>query len=195
MFLAFRHATLDIIASYCFAHSFDTLDDRNFNHPFITTIQATIQSFWIMKYFPFLLTILQDQPKWLTLRMNSKFQSVVDVRKYFTEEVDSLLRDPTLLDHAEHETVYHHLLTPKDGKVADYRVPSRKSLIDEAQILLQAGSDTVGQTCTMGTFHVLHNKDIKSKLTAELRAAWPDPNSPFTYQSLEKLPYLVSHLP
>ncbi len=58
-------------------------------------------------------------------------------------------------------------------------------------LLIEAGSDTVGNTCYVGVFHALNDKVIYRKLRAELDEAWPDKTQPFPLQALENLPYLV----
>ena len=55
-----------------------------------------------------------------------------------------------------------------------------------------AGSDTVGNTCTVATYHILSNKHVHQKLMSVLREAWADRDAPASYEILEKLPYLVS---
>ncbi len=44
----------------------------------------------------------------------------------------------------------------------------------------------------VGLFHLLSDESAKKKLEAELQAAWPEKDSPFSYEMAEKLPYLVS---
>jgi cytochrome P450 len=58
-------------------------------------------------------------------------------------------------------------------------------------VLLGAGTDTVGNATTIGTFHVIKNKRIYARLVQELREAWPNPDDRMGYESIEKLPYLV----
>ncbi len=45
---------------------------------------------------------------------------------------------------------------------------------------------------TIGFFHLMANESIKKKLQAELCKAWPEKDTPFSYEMAEKLPYLVS---
>ncbi|KAH9057966.1 putative P450 monooxygenase [Lactarius deliciosus] len=71
-------------------------------------------------------------------------------------------------------------------------LPSRKSLNDEAGILLGAGADTTGVALTTITHHVLHNPATLERLRAELRAAWPVLGDVPRYEMLEKLPYLTA---
>lgn len=57
--------------------------------------------------------------------------------------------------------------------------------------MVSAGSDTVGNTATVGTFHILNNEKILEALVRELEQAWPDVSINMNYERLEKLPYLV----
>ncbi len=45
---------------------------------------------------------------------------------------------------------------------------------------------------TIGFYHLLANEGNKKKVQAELREAWPEKDTPFSYEMAEKLPYLVS---
>lgn len=56
------------------------------------------------------------------------------------------------------------------------------------------GSDTVGNACSLGIFHILKDKTILSKLIRELDVAWPDKDNIVSCDRLEKLPYLVCPL-
>lgn len=70
-------------------------------------------------------------------------------------------------------------------------MPTRKSLYEEAQALLFAGSDTVGNTLAVGSFHVLSNPEVYKTLFNELQEHWPNLDKPLGYEELERLPYLV----
>lgn len=86
-------------------------------------------------------------------------------------------------------TIFHQLLTPNvtEGHV----VPAVDELKDSAFSLVLAGSETVGNAMTITTHHVALNRDIREKLAAELKKAFPDPNAKLEFLTLEKLPYLV----
>ncbi|KAF9077869.1 cytochrome P450 [Rhodocollybia butyracea] len=66
--------------------------------------------------------------------------------------------------------------------------------MDEAFILVAAGSDTVGNTCYVGTFYALKYPSIRQKLKEELEEAWVDKDRPMSYTALEKLPYLTAFI-
>jgi hypothetical protein len=194
MALAFRCTTFDTITDYCFAHSFNALGAEDFQHPLLINMQTSIKYFWLLRYFPFILPMAYSMPQWLAERCNPLYKEFNVVRHHVEAQVDQFLASEAELENAEHETVYHHLIRPKAEK-SHLQTPSRASLIDEALVLLQAGSDTVGHTCIIGTFHALRDNYIRNKLVGELQEAWPNKEARIACSSLEKLPYLVRYIP
>lgn len=106
-----------------------------------------------------------------------------------TEQVDAILRDPTELTLTPHPIIYHALLSPEANKGRP--LPSRQSLLDEAAIHLGAGADSTGVTLMVTAHYVLQNPQVRQRLEAELREAWPILEETPRYEVLEKLPYLV----
>src|SRR5271170_5617343 len=86
-------------------------------------------------------------------------------------------------------TIFQELLTPDIDE--GYVVPPIDHLKGEAYGILAAAADTTDNAMTVAAQHVVSNPVIYKKLTAELRAAFPDPNSRLDSVTLEKLPYLV----
>lgn len=87
-------------------------------------------------------------------------------------------------------TMFQQLLTP--GIIDGYVVPSIDDLKDEAYSILAAAADTTGNCMTVAAYHVVKDTAIYQKLTAELKAAFPDSKAKLDFVSLERLPYLVS---
>ncbi|KZP31921.1 cytochrome P450 [Athelia psychrophila] len=192
LYYAFRSMTIDIITSYCFAECYSLLTYPDFQHPVLPGMDSTIELFWVVLAFPFLLVVLPWVEPFVGY-INTDVKAALDVRVRLTVQVDKLLKDPGSLEGAEHEIIYHHLMNPKPGKsVNDFKMPSRTSLIHESENLLFAGSDTVGNTVTVGTFHVLSSERIQRLLVQELTQAWPELDSPMSLAKLEKLPYLTA---
>ncbi|KAF9072158.1 cytochrome P450 [Rhodocollybia butyracea] len=187
MSVAYNALTTDIITSYCFAESANTLDTPNFAHPMLIGIQNTFKSLWLQRHFPFLVSLAISAPQHIILWLLPTFRGYVEMKAGYEHQVDRLIKDPGVLDTVEHETVFHHLLAPKNQQR-----PSRTSLVHEAFVLVAAGSDTVGSVCTIGTFYALRLPYIRKKLLDELESAWPDKDQPMSYSALEKLPYLTA---
>lgn len=190
LYYAFRSTALDIITSYCFAQSWSTLTYPSFHHPILLGMDQALTVIWNLHAFPILHSLLLVMEP-LIIRLNPNMKAFLDVRSKMASQVDNILRNPGLLDKVEHEVVYHHLMTPHPTK-GQREVPSRTALWHESINLIFAGSDTVGVTTTVGTFHILNNKRVYATLVQELQEAWPDPDAKMDYETLEKLPYLTA---
>jgi hypothetical protein len=86
-------------------------------------------------------------------------------------------------------TIYHRLMDAEAYR--NKTVPSAKSLYQESQALMFAGTDTVGAALMVGTHRLLANPDKMQKLKAELVALWPslEGEGP-RLRELENFPYL-----
>lgn len=106
------------------------------------------------------------------------------------KQVNDLSNDPEKLKNLPHNLTIYHRLMDADA-YRNKTVPSAGSLYEETQALVFAGSETVGATLMVGTFHLLRQSDKLRKLNAELMAAWPllEGDEP-KLRDLEKLPYL-----
>ncbi|KAF9019745.1 cytochrome P450 [Hymenopellis radicata] len=161
LFYGFQSLAMDIVTAYCYAHSFGGLTMRGFDHPIMRSVEGARLIMTATQYLPILVYCI-------TYRHGS---GGVDER------------------NVEHETIYHHLITPELIKKGE--VPSKKALIEEAMVLLVAGTDTTSNAMTVGLFHLLSDESAGKKLQAELQAAWPEKDAPFTFEMAEKLPYLT----
>ncbi|KIK66823.1 hypothetical protein GYMLUDRAFT_157469 [Collybiopsis luxurians FD-317 M1] len=188
--IAFRSLTTDVITEYCFANSTNTLSDPNFAHPIAAETQNLLKRVWIQTYFPFIVRLVATIPQGLILWIFPKFTTFMDVKTSFEQQIDNYIKNPEDLVTAEHDTIYHHLLEPKDPELRLLRA----SLIHEAFVLVAAGSDTVGHACTVGTYFALQDHSIRRRLTEELKEAWPDKGRPLSFIALEKLPYLSAFI-
>lgn len=186
--LALHSTTVEIITGYCHANPVKTLDAPDFKHPVLDAIMGTNGLFFWIQHFPFLAPFIFHLPDWFK---NRAMWAAANLFKRIASQVDGLLADPSSLEHVEHETIYHHLLSTENGRSP----PTRKSLLDEGSVLIAAGSDSVGNACSLGIFHVLRNPHIRKRLTKEIKEAWPEKDVALGVQALEKLPYLVNSNP
>ncbi|KAF8874994.1 cytochrome P450 [Infundibulicybe gibba] len=188
--MAFLSTSMEVITSYCFAQSFNSLDYQNFDHPMLVALESVGPFFFIVQQLPFLSPLAVNMPKWIASIIGPGSAAFEEFRMHLSSQIDKFLANPSLLDNADHEIVYHHLISSKHGK--QEATPSRQSLLDEATVLVSAGSDTVGSTCTIGTFHILGNQDIHRRLFDELKSVWPERGSQISLEILERLPYLTA---
>lgn len=124
LFHAFRSATLDIISGYCFAQSFSALTYPSFRHPVLVGMDGSPRLLWIFQAFPFIMSLLISIPPSLLVILDPSMKGWMFVRSKLEEQIEQLLADPGSLDRADHEIIYHHLLTARP-------IPSKKSLLEE----------------------------------------------------------------
>ncbi|KAF5360317.1 hypothetical protein D9758_009123 [Tetrapyrgos nigripes] len=194
MFWAFRCASVDVITSYVLGQDFQAMDAEYFEHPFPLGIQRQVHVLWVWKYFPFILPTVMAIPERimdLISPLLGTLAASLNVRKQVIGHIDKYLADEKALEGVDHEIIWHHLIRKEKGGVGNaVQIPTRQSLLSEALILTQAGSDTVGNTCYLATFYVLNNPQVYATLKEELRKAWPDMDANIGMDVLEKLPYL-----
>ncbi|KAJ2932079.1 hypothetical protein H1R20_g5015, partial [Candolleomyces eurysporus] len=186
--LGFMAISMEIITTYCFAKSYNTISSPGFRHPVSISLLETSFPLFLMQHFPILTPFLMGMPPWLARVVSPGAYHFQRFRQSLEDQVDEILNDPTSLDRAEHEIIYHHLLNPKTGAPP----PEHSSLIAEASVMVAAGSDTVANTCMMGVFRTLSDKNIEQKLRQELAEAWPEVDERMSLERLEKLPYLTA---
>lgn len=129
MFYAIRSATLDIIASYCFAHSYSALTFPSFQHPILTSMDTSLQLLWVNHALPFLPGLLNRLPQNVLSSLTPAIKGFLHMRDGLSTQIDGYIKDPSSLDKAEQETVFHHLLRPAKGQP----IPSKKSLLEEVR--------------------------------------------------------------
>ncbi|KIY72727.1 cytochrome P450 [Cylindrobasidium torrendii FP15055 ss-10] len=187
---AFRAIALEIVTSYFFGKHIGSLSSPGFRHQLLVDLQDIIFSFWALKWFP-IMPIFSRLPDCVAVALNPKFRSNLLVRDMLAEQIAIFLKDNDALKQVDHEIIYTYLLSPQNEK---HTRPSRRSLMDEAQVIVQAGSDTVGNTLCVGLLHALDSPHIHNALRAELDVAWPNTDEPMLLQQYEELPYLTAFI-
>ncbi|KAF9077832.1 cytochrome P450 [Rhodocollybia butyracea] len=190
MDVAYRALTTDIITSYCFAESSNILESPGLSHPILRGIRQAVKKVWFQRHLPFLVNFISSVPQTVILWLLPEFEGYFKMKAGYEHQVDCFLDNPEALSTiAEHETVFYHLLEPKNQER-----PSRSSLLDEAYILVGAGSDTVGNACNVGTFYALKYPLSTRNSRKSLRKFGFDKDRPMSYTTLEKLPYLTAFI-
>lgn len=78
---AFRSTTMDIIATFCFAECMDTLDWKEFRHPLLVSVEASLPIFWVFKHFPPVRWMVLNCPPWLSVILNPNSAGILQVRE------------------------------------------------------------------------------------------------------------------
>jgi hypothetical protein len=78
-----------------------------------------------------------------------------------------------------------------DDPDAGWVVPPITEIQDEATAILGAAADTTGHAMNYASIEVISDPVKYRRLSAELKQAFPDPDTKLDYATLEKLPYFV----
>ncbi|KZV89604.1 cytochrome P450 [Exidia glandulosa HHB12029] len=188
MHRAYRSCALDVVMDYCFARDWGALNSPNFANWLVLTFEEAFSGVLVLINFHWLYYVMVGIDA-VTMPFSSAptFTSIWNERAALLKQISAR---PELLDHQPHDTIYNLLMVPQPEKGQPV-VPSHFSILQEADNVMAAGGDTVGNTVTVGTFFILSNPSVRDALVAELRAAWPDKDTHMSYEQLEKLPYLT----
>jgi hypothetical protein len=161
-------------------------------------MDATLHLCWVFKHIPFLRTLVDTCPPSIGMALMPKTKGYFDQAAQLGGQIDEILDNPMIMQEAEHDTMYHFFITKhgesKEGlpRISEDKAKVKKWLLHEGLNLRFAGSETVGNACTIAAFYVLRDPMVKYKVEKELKDAWPDVDEPLGYEALESLPYLVS---
>ncbi|EEB91444.1 hypothetical protein MPER_10190 [Moniliophthora perniciosa FA553] len=170
---AFRSVTLDIITLYTLR------TNPNATAPYLGRRTASLRL-----------------PAWLVVRISPAFKATLEVQAEIKKQVDVALRDSHKYDPDSDPdlNVFYTLLNNAriEGKLKESNRVTREWLVAEGLTLRIAGSDTVGNACTIGARCLVRDDVVCGKLVQELEMAWPDKGNPLPLERLEKLPYLTA---
>ncbi|ESK87209.1 cytochrome [Moniliophthora roreri MCA 2997] len=181
---AFHSVTLDIITLYTLQKNLNVTSFPSFH----------LQS-------PVLTNLFSELPYWLAVHMNPGVKAMIEMNTQVKELVDRALQDSDNntssnmgdLDN-DNSNMFYTLIRNAHikGKLRQSSRVTRDWLIAEGVGLWLAGSDTVRNTCTIGTCYLIREDRVCIKLVQELETAWPDKGNPIPLEHLEKLPYLTA---
>ncbi|KAL9050621.1 MAG: hypothetical protein Q9162_006517 [Coniocarpon cinnabarinum] len=184
---AFRCMTMDVITYLCFGKSVDALQEPEFRAPIILAMDASTPVLVRFKHSDLYKSMIQQCPPRLAKIISPETSGLVDLQQIISAQIKSFSDSPRNLELLPHNlTIYHLLLSSKHGASI-----SPGSLYEEAQALLFAGADTVGNTLQAITFFLAQDLDRQQRLRAEIDQAWTDASrQPPSLDALERLPFL-----
>ena len=195
IYFALRCFTVDTIMIFCFAKSINALAAPDFKAPIAMAMDASNRAFQLFKHSKPFRWCIFNMPQWLSLRASPETSGLTNLQSILRQQVDDVCNDRSKLEKTSHPTIYHRLLDPdaQDGPGGKGKVPERGSLYEEAQTMIFAGTDTVGNTLYVCFYHIARDQVLQGRLREELRSTWPSlkGDAP-TFERLEKLPLLTA---
>lgn len=190
--LGFKCFSTDATSLYCFGNCFNQTAAHDFKAPLIIAMEQSLPSFSLRKQcgaIVWLVRNFSDSP------IQSVFPSAIRFSCSLYKIIDSqsrkLVLDPQKLEETPPSNISPKLLGSNVG--GRHSRITAKHLLRESQILLCAGSShVVGTVLMTGTYHLLHNPEMRERLFGELLTVWPDLSQPPRFETLERLPYLTA---
>ncbi|KIV76881.1 hypothetical protein, variant [Exophiala sideris] len=189
--LAFKCLTADVVMEYCYQRNFGALDATDFHFKIIEDMEGLFGTASYTWYFPntfnLLCRILEHAPVSVTKVVAKPLAASFEIYKGCQERIATLQR--TTLDPSVPSIFQTALLPePKKGR----STPALKELTADALVFFGAGTDTTAHALATGTWYLLQNPAILTRLRQELCNAIVDADSStmLSWVELEKLPFL-----
>ncbi|KAL0066649.1 hypothetical protein AAF712_006252 [Marasmius tenuissimus] len=202
LLLAYRATSFDVITGYLFAQKPNALEYEGFSHPLLVAMDDIMSGIWLLKYLPpFSIFPVARLPDWIFRLVNPTAEPILIQKHFLLQKIEEWEADArTGKRHGSMDgerVIFDAFLDPewlaKHGDTEEEGGQDTKlgSLMDECSGTQFAGTDTIGNACIIGTFHLLNNRAILGKLRKELDETWKDLDDCVSFEKLEKLPYLT----
>ncbi|OQE11805.1 hypothetical protein PENVUL_c002G00935 [Penicillium vulpinum] len=185
----YHSLTTDLIMNYGWQRTFGALDSPDFTYPSVVHMNPFLVSAVLVRTFHTLLMPIVT----LTLQFPAlaKWNTILAAVFHLRTQAQNLALNAIerhKLPEQQHPSMFDLILQP-DAKTG-LPAPSIDDLTAEALVFLVAGEESTANTLIHGTFHILSNPQIKSRLQQELSSVILDGHPMPTAETLEKLPYL-----
>ncbi|QQK39618.1 Cytochrome P450 [Penicillium digitatum] len=185
----YHSLTTDLILNYGWQRAWGALDAPDFSYPSVVYMNHFLVSTTLIRtfhgFFRFIIGFALQFPglaKW-----NKTFAAGFHLHTQAHDIALESMNRPKLTGQ-QHPSIFDLVLQPdeKTGLPA----PSIDELTAETLAFIAGGEESPANTLIHGTFNVLNNPQMKSRLQKELSSAIPDGCPMPTADKLEKLPYL-----
>ncbi|KAJ5713013.1 Benzoate 4-monooxygenase cytochrome P450 [Penicillium malachiteum] len=197
--LDFGALTADVITQYCYGWNYGYLNDtKNATRvDLVDAVSGLMLMFHINRFLPFLVTIFRTAPPGVVRFLQPRMGDLFDVKARLREQSIAALKDKKSED--KDETNKKDEKSEESNSIFDAlvgeNVPAEEKtvdrLVDEAALLLGAGTETTARSLAVSMFHVINNKEIGRKLREELKTVLEKPTSKASWTDLEQLSYLT----
>ena len=188
---AFACVTTDIISEYSWPQGYNLLDKSEFDSEHYGAWMALSRISHIFKQVGWLFPLLDSMPLWVTKYTSPEVYLVVRQQNVLLEQSKAIARNRGKSDYKETTSRPSMIQAFMDSDLPESeKQPER--IKAEAQIAIGAGTLTTTHALKAGTYHILANPDIHTRLMEELEKHIPDPQSPPNLRELEQMPYLTA---
>ncbi|PYH89584.1 cytochrome P450 [Aspergillus ellipticus CBS 707.79] len=183
--------TSDIVTEYALGESWGYLDMPDLNERAYRVIAASCGGFHFSTFVPCMGTVLRRLPRWIMVKLLdiSFFENMVRNVSARLEVIRGSIREKSQSSAGEEaaDNIFYKMITSDQLPEAE---KATKRLIDEARIVIAAGTDTTAQALKGITYELLANPAILGRLKRELEILPLTDGELPRVADLEELPYL-----
>lgn len=200
----FTALTADVIFQYSFDRSANLMEHPDFAPDWHKVIKGSSINFHVMKHFEWAEYMLRITPVWLIRIINPRVTIFIEMEKVIAPmcHVPFIGANPQSKDlysqvsriqqdlkeggkPTGQKTIFYDVLTSDGVRPEDKTI---EHLVNEARVIVLAGTVSTAHILSILTFHVVNKPDILKRLQAELATLASEDQS---LRHLEKLPFLV----
>lgn len=149
----FQRIMFDNLCGIAFGHSYNSLEDGEEETEFLTQLDKFTMQAWTGKHFPIIIKLSLNLPYSIAKRIASGYlQFRAQCADWVTDVIERRNRE---VPDEKFELKYAFDLLLEPQPVKNHSVPNREELVDEAVLLVFAGTDTTTYATTTAMFHIL----------------------------------------
>ena len=160
------------MTQYSFGKDYRRLEKPDFDPVYAQSIREGTGAFHFNKQFIWPFTLFIALPGWLVTRIVPGLYTYIELIHDCRKQIKSIMSSSKDRDRKkqggekETPTIFHELLQQKNVPASE---KSMSRLVQEAQIVVSAGTETTAWCMSVVTFHLLSNPSILQRLRRELR--------------------------
>ncbi|KAL8843749.1 MAG: hypothetical protein Q9176_001957 [Flavoplaca citrina] len=187
---AFSCVTCDIISEYSFPEGYNLLEKSDFDSSYYEAWIGLTRMCHVLKQFGWLYPLLDSIPMAITKWTSPEMYLILQGQRFLLKQATELSKQRGKPDYKETTSRPSMLKAFMDSPLLPESEKAPTRIKAEAQTAIGAGTLTTTHALKAGTYHILANPGVLSRLMTELEERIPDPNKPPTLKDLERMPYL-----
>lgn len=176
---AWASLTADVMSEYNFPHGYDLLGKPEFDAENYNAQMTLGRSTHILRHFPWLYSIIEAMPLWLTKATSPIIYGSLRERERLLDQARAMRANSGTVSEKDlsSQTSLLEALTTTTLLPEAEKNPER--LTSEAFIAMAAGTLTTSHCLKTATYHILANPDVNKELMRQLMDGFPDPGRCF----------------
>jgi cytochrome P450 len=159
-------------------------------------IDDSLRNYVFLKSFPILRKLLYSLPAGIQSPAQATLISYeTAVAHHVADRITKASQEQSVGSEIPSHTMLRFLVPPSSTATAPPHNLSTQNLIEELQIFILGGGETVANTMVQGFSGILQQPTLYNDLYTEISQIWPDVNAPVpAVEALEKLPLLTASI-